>query len=284
MATSTSSTSAIATTAHRLRKLLPYASFEVAPSASVGWVALDQVPLGTQLDDWLDAFQSTHGHRSVAGSLLGLDLARAVIQPTVSAMVLDNRCPDPRIQNLAVSPQPSGALEQIAVRTHRLAVLANDVDKNAPEVITIQPDQVALASWWARTAVNTLTPLLAGIRSRAPFGLRGLWTNAADEVTGVALSTAGQSGPDSDQAWQQAMLLFDAFAEYAPVRLSAPQPFPIRHNRRIHQFHVRASCCLYYRSSAASAALDDRYCASCPLRDDVSRRQRLAKFVEAELS
>src|SRR5688572_13453727 len=109
-------TSAVAVTAGRLDAFDPGSGFDVAVdgAAGDGWVRLSAVETDGHLDTWLATLLRRHGRRNVAGSMLGVELTLAVVGPTVGAMALDRRCPDPAVDNLAVRPHPDGYLERIA--------------------------------------------------------------------------------------------------------------------------------------------------------------------------
>jgi len=263
----------IAATADRLRDLDEDGGFEVAPGANGGWVPLDRVERAGHLDGWLAAFTATHGRRAVAGSTVGGELAGAVVGPAVAAIVLDGRCPDPAVDNLAVWPDEEGYLRRRAVLGRRLAVLPGDPAAGQPhsEVVADEP---ALDEWWARRTAASLAPLLAAVRARAPFGVRGLWGGASDEVTRTAIRVAQLAGRAPDVAWARALRLVDALARHAPVALTRARPFPVSHPGGVRLFQVCGVCCLYHRS-----ALGEGYCTTCPLRDDESRHRLLHDHV-----
>jgi hypothetical protein len=265
-------------TAARLSALDPYAGFDVSPDLDESWISLDTVERDGRLDAWLALLASRHGRRNVAGSTLGSHLASAVIGPTVSAMLLDDRCPDPAVGNLAVRIDADGDVQRSAILVPTVAVLPADPDAADPHSVVVT-DEAALHSWWAERAALTLTPLLAAVRARAPFGLRNLWGAVADDVASVAIWTAQLAGRDADPAWQRAQRLIDALARHAPVTLGRGTPFPVSHPGGTQLFQVRGTCCLYYRSALESGPPAETYCNTCPLRDDESRERRLRDYL-----
>jgi hypothetical protein len=257
----------VAATAARLAALDEYAGFAVRPEAGTGWVALATAEADGSLDRWLARLVTEHGGRNVAGSTLGAALASAVLGPTVGALLIDRRCPDPALPNLTARPDDTGEFEARGVRTAALAVLIGDEAATHPDSVAL-PDEDALDEWWASRAAATLSALFEAVCTRAPFGRRNLWGLAADDVSATALWLAQLAGLDQQAAWSRAQRLLDALARHAPVRFPRAQPFPA--GGRLHQ--VRGTCCLYYRSSAAIR------CDTCPLRDDASRRERLLAY------
>ncbi|WP_432973726.1 hypothetical protein [Dactylosporangium sp. CA-233914] len=263
----------VAQTAARLDALDPYAGFAVIPDDD-GWVPLAGAEAGGHVNAWLTQLDTVHGRRSVAGSMLGMQFGEAVAGVAVAAMVLDGRCPDPAVGNLAVRVHAEGYLERRAVLTPAVAVLPSDPAAADPHSVVVA-DEAALDEWWAQRAATTLTPLLAAIRARVPFSLRNLWGGVADEVAGTAIWVAQLAGRDAEAAWQHGRRLVDALARHAPVRLAAGRPFPVAYPGGRRLFQVRGTCCLYYRSAAETGPPQETYCTTCPLRDDDSRRQRL---------
>ncbi|WP_250038243.1 (2Fe-2S)-binding protein [Paractinoplanes maris] len=261
----------VAETASRLTALDDYAGFTVDPGPD--FVRLETAEADGRLDRWLALLVAEHGGRNVAGSTLGSGLAAAVNSPSVGSLVLDARCPDPSLANLAVRPAGNGEFEARAVLTETIAVLAGDPAAAHPSSLVL-PGPDALDDWWASRVAATLTPLFDAVRTRAPFGLRNLWGLAADDVTATALWVAQLAGRDPGAAWARAQRLLDALARHTPVRFGRARPFPVAD--RLHQ--VRTTCCLYYRSTLEPGPPAESRCDTCPLRDDDSRRRRMLDY------
>jgi len=116
--------------------------------------------------------------------------------------------------------------------------------------------------------------MLSAVRARAPFGLPGLWGAVADEITSITLWVGQLVGRPPGQLWIHAGRLVNALAPHAPVRMARARPFPVSHRLGGKWFRARGTCCLYYRSQRAQGPTEQRYCNSCPLRDDDSRHQQ----------
>src|SRR5687767_11640593 len=153
----------LALTAARLARLDEYAGFAVETAPGAQWRRLSRVEADGTLDAWLSLLLAQHGNRATAGSLLGGALTRAVVQPSVAAMALDLRCPEPGAANLAARLDEAGDLAGIAVLSPIVAVVAGDA---AGEDSVVMRDTQALVSWWAERTAETLTPLLAAVRAR----------------------------------------------------------------------------------------------------------------------
>ena len=196
----------------------------------------------------------------------------------MSAMLLDGRCPDPAIDNLAACADEDGYPDRCAVLRPTVAMLPGD-PAAADRHSVVVADEAALLGWWALRATATLTPLLAAVRARAPFGLPALWGGVSDEVTGIALWIGQLAGREPVAVWSHAQRMLDALAAHAPVRLPRARPFPVAGPEGGQWFQVRATCCLSYRSVADEGPAAERYCSTCPLRDDESRRRHLGEYL-----
>ena len=261
---------AIAATAARLSGLDACAGFDVGLDRAAGGIELAGIGRDGHLDAWLSLLAARHGHRGTAGSLLGGALIRAVIEPTVWSMVVEGRCPDPAVENLAVRRDADGELERVVVLGPTLAVLADDPVAGDPHTVVVDGES-ALLHWWARRATATLVPLLAAVRARAPFGLPALWGGVSDEITGTGLWIGQLAGREPGEVWSQVQRMRDVLAAYAPVRMTRARPFPVAGPADVQWFQVRGTCCLSYRSITDAGPIAERYCSSCPLRDDGSR-------------
>ncbi len=267
--------SPIAVTARRLASLDPFAGFEVAPAPESRWGGLAEAELDATLDSWLALLNRRHQVRATAGSLLGEALIRTVVLPTVASMVMDLRCPDPSAGNLAARLDDAGEFERAAVLRPSVAVLATDPAANDVHSIVVED----LIGWWAQRAATTLTRLLGAVRARAPFGLPALWGAVADEVTSIALWVGQLSGREPAGVWAYTQQLLDALAPFAPVRMVRPRPFPVEHPAGGRWFRARATCCLSYRSVLAEGPSAERFCSTCPLRDNESRHRYLFDYL-----
>lgn len=265
----------IAATATRLARLDPFAGFEVSPLLDDSWQRLSPDQVDSTLDYWLAVLTARHGVRATAGSLLGEALIRAAILPPVAAMVLERRCPDPSADNLAARLDEAGEFTRAAVLRPTIAVLASDPAAADAQSIVVDD----LTGWWAARTAATLTPLLAGVRARAPFGLPGLWGAVADEIASITLWIGQLVDRPPLQLWAHAQQLFDALAPHAPVQMARPRPLPVEHPCGDKWFRARGTCCLFYRSKVAEGRAEERYCGSCPLRDAQSRQAHLYDYL-----
>jgi hypothetical protein len=276
----------LAETGRRLEETAPDHGFGIGRPAGDGWFGLDEVVTAGVLDRMAAHLLAREGRLDVTGSYLGSHVTGPVVARTVAAVVLDARCPDPDPANVAVHLHPDAWFDELSFRTTAVVVVAGDpaatADAAAADVeAVVVADRAALRRWWAGRLVASVGPLLDAVRTRFPYGRRGLWGAAADRVAAAALSAARGAGRQGELAWGEASLLLDALAEHAPVPLTRPVPVAVRSAQgREAVFPVRGTCCLYYLTVDRPDPCDDGYCTTCPFTDPDHRHRKLAAWLD----
>ncbi len=191
-------------------------------------------------------------------------------------MVLHRCLPDPA-GPLWVHRRCEGWFDGVAFESPQVLVTADDPESGHPDATVV--DGTGLLAAHGDALAARLTPVLDAIRALAPFGRRGLWGTAADEVAGAALWAARAGASDLDAAWRTAVAVTDALAARAPWIRTRPRPFSVDVDQGRSLFPVKGTCCLYYKTQPQPPDPRDGYCTTCPLRDDTSRRQRLVEHL-----
>jgi hypothetical protein len=280
----------LAITAARLRALVPgfpdtYA-VETAVPDEPGWWRLDAVPTA----QWCaEALVRGNPHRlaSVAAMAVGGAVIHAVLARVTAALALDTRAWDVASDALVVHRAPWGHIDRVALLRPVAWVAGDDrgVDVTAVDVTAVDveevrrfPDEPALLTAVAASAVATLTPLLREVRAATRFGLVPLWNAAADTVRLTADQVLRYAGRPPGAGAALASALLDALVAHgAPIhRRGLEQPLPGRPDR----MPVRVSCCLAYRTDPPVAHPSDALCTSCPLLPAPERARRYVAFVE----
>ncbi len=164
-------------------------------------------------------------------------------------------------ESLMLRLDKEGLVEQIAVRSPRLAVLPDDPLSGAPNVTTV-PDLPALVAWAARGAYATLAPLIEMIHAETRYGTVAMWNQVADSVLGPTTKSPLLAGQDQQAGRATGQLLLDALvAEGAPIRRRGTVQMAQNHLGQQVLDPVRGMCCLVYRQG-------DEKCSSCPLSRD----------------
>ena len=271
----------LAATVARLRQVDDYLVAEVGPPEGPGWYALDRVVSGGHLDAWLDDLvRHKDGQRDVAGAYLGAWLTGALVRVPVSSLVLERRVPHLGASGLWLHRHDEGWFDRVAFASAPLNVLAHDPEADHADVV-VQPDQATLVERYAEALVETLSPVLEGVRRRTPYGLRGLWGAVADEVTGTALQVARQTSTDGWAAWTLSQAVLDHVAARQTHLRRRPTPFPVSWTGGDALFQVKGTCCLYYKTHDGPLDPDgDSYCTTCPFRYDDTRLSLLRRHLE----
>jgi ferric iron reductase protein FhuF len=144
----------------------------------------------------------------------------------------------------------------------------------------------------AALLAELLAPVVDALHTHTRFGRRTLWGGLADHLASHTL-WAGRHAAEPPAALQtrfaQVQAVLDGVADRVSVRFPRPRPYPVRETLT----HVRGTCCLHYRipgrahgdgtpsRGSTPPAPAPRYCSTCPLLDEDTRREKLATFVEA---
>lgn len=227
-----------------------------------GWQSLPQVMDG--LAGWHADLVRGHGDRRAAAAFLAAWVAGT---PALAAGL------PAIVGNLVVD------VEAAAIHLHRHP--QGFVDRRAVVPAHVRPGRGEVALIEAADRVAQLTaPLVERLSDELPVGPVALWSGVADVVAAYALWFARQSGGDQRQAWSRSESLLDRLAQVAPVP-HRPRLFPVAWSVGTSYFCVRGTCCLYYRTDAATDPASPSYCSTCPLQGDDGRTARLAAHLEA---
>jgi hypothetical protein len=123
-------------------------------------------------------------------------------------------------------------------------------------------------------------PVVDGLVDRLPIGATAAWGAVADAVAGRALHLARASGRDTDVTWRASERLLDGLQLRLGGRLVRPEPLLVPWAGGTIRDVTRGTCCRYHRTCVAPDPRGDGYCATCPLRAEDSRRERVAAHLE----
>lgn len=243
-----------------------------------GWMRLDRIGSDV-LASRVDALAGEHGgRRDVAGSYLGARLARAVVAVPAATLATARRVPV-SAGCLWVHEHEGGWFDGVAYERGAAWVLRGDAAARHPSAHPV-PDGVALRDAFVDDVVAVLGPLLDDLRPLVPYGRAGLWGAVADEMTAAVLHAARIADRDQGSAWDETTALCDALAARVRWLRARPRPVPVTWAGGESICAVRGTCCLYFKTHVGPDA--DRYCTTCPHRDDTSRAARWRRQVEPQ--
>jgi hypothetical protein len=260
----------------------------VAGPSGDGWVWLDRLLADpAALDDWFrtELDGTARGHADLAGALIAYRLAGSLAELTVGTLFAQRRVLPLTPDRVALRVGEAARLDALGVSSPGVLVLPDDdaAEDPAAEVVSRPGDLRAAA---ADALVAVFDPVAEAVRTRAPFGRRGLWGTLADHVAEVAVRRARDAGGDADSAWRAASALLEALAERAPV-FTRPRRQEVDARSGARTVVVKGTCCLIYKAGApvgdrgAAARLVGRdACTSCPLRPEADRARRFRVWLD----
>ena len=267
-----------------------------------GWYRLDEaLGDGHVLDQWFQTLLEGEGNwwRDVTGELLAYYLPSVIADSAVKALVGQRRVWPVAADHLAVRHAREGSFDGIGVRTSRLRVLPEDPDAGHPDVEVV-PDEAALRTVLLDELIPLLTSIFAAIRTRAPYGVRGMWGNFADGIASAALWQVRKNGTEADAraAFATARALIAELASQAPLAKVRPHLERVPWSGGTGWIAIKTTCCLLYKSRARVGPEarrrgvtvdfeidpeDDGYCPSCPFLDQGEHRVASAYWLERAL-
>lgn len=268
---------------------LPLASsddpFEIVagPPADDRWVLLaDALTTPAIFDGWFDQVRRTipNGREDVAGSYLASFLTGTIGTPLARALVGQRRGWKMTPDTTWVRVHDDGWIDGVAMSADVMVLAGDPAAGRADAEIVASVD--ALTATAIEALVALVTPLFTDVRSRAPYGVRGMWGALADSMAADLTWIAHMEGRDVIDAWQRAQPLIDALIEAAPTSVTRPTFERVEVDGRIAHLAIRGTCCLYYQSRPDDEPVD--YCSSCPMGDDATRRLRRQDWLRRQLA
>jgi len=250
---------ALADTLARLDAAEAYCSVVAGPPSDDRWVAVAALRTDTTtLHGWFEQLVASGHPPDVAGSFLAGWLAEVIVRPVATSLQHERRTWPLDPDRLWLHHHADGWFDGIAIVAGR----------------------AALRRLLAADAVDVLAPLFAAVRALAPFGQRGMWGATADALASGAAYGAFRAGRATADAFGDAMALVDDMVVAGAPRLTRPTPLAVscRHGTLIAS--RKGTCCLWYKLSSADG--EQRYCLSCPLRDDDDQRRGFAEWLDTQ--
>jgi hypothetical protein len=269
---------ALADTLARLDAAEAYCSVVAGPPPDEEWVGVDALgPETDVLRGWFEPLVASGHPRDVAGSFLAGWLAEILLHTVATSLQSERRTWPLDPTRLWIHRDAGGWFDGLAVDAMPLRVLADDpaADQDGVEV---HADVEALRRQLAVESVAVLGPLFATTRSLAPFGLRGMWGATADALASGAAFAAFREGRSTASAFAAAMALVDDMVAAGAPRLTRPTPLAVSCTHGTLTASRKGTCCLWYKMSPEPG--EERYCLSCPLRDDASQLAGFATWLD----
>jgi ferric iron reductase protein FhuF len=178
--------------------------------------------------------------------------AWTLLLPVAGAVVAESRSPDLAPDRVAVRFGPTGRPTDVAFLGPSWLSLCTDDEAGHPDGVVLADSHV-LAARLHDELVDHLQAVIAAVRRLAPRPEAALWRGAADR-TAAAFLWAGEATGDRDRAERLAAEVLTA----PPLRVR-PRYRLVDAGGRTRRIHLRAGCCLWWRTRAGTP------CISCPL-------------------
>lgn len=240
-----------------------------------GWVVLaEAIADETVIGQWLaDIRDRNGGLEAVAASFLASWLAGVVVGPLTVAIIRERRAWSVAAPDLLVHRHEDGWFDGLAIRGARVVVLPGDPESRHPDAVVVD-DLGALRSTVAAELASTLGLAFGAIRRQGHLGPPAMWGAMADAAGFAAVADATARGRDPATAFEEALALVDAVADF--VRLPRVRPSLVQvpwSGGRGYEI-ARGTCCLWYRTQVDPDPAGEGFCDSCPRRDPDDQRRR----------
>jgi len=246
-------------TYRRLREINAKWHVELGPQHSDGWIAgqhfqrADAAPFLGLLLNIQERLNTTHRKATAASFALRFGWSAAA---AFGPYLLDKRVPDVRLENISLRFTQSTLFERVALH-------------QPLEWHSRAPGTDALARLRA-VLVDQTTPVIEALYQWSKLPRKALWGQIVSSwgaQFGVILGGLDRS----DEVLQTARSFFDATG---PAFAQRPEFYNVEHCGVTRVYHIRSSCCLYYKIKPES------YCASCPLISNAERIARNKAWIE----
>lgn len=244
-----------------------------AVPAEPEWLGVDALLHGGGLERTFAACSELRAaqRRDVAGSLVTMRFTSVVIE-AVMLLLLDHRCAleaDPT--RMAFRRGEGDMVDGIAFDG---AVVHASTTAGAP-VEAIDPVAYGIA---ARTIVGALSPIFTAVRAVAPYGVRGMWGNVADQCGLFATRVVRAGRVEPPVGWAVAMGLVDAVGAAGVVLGGRPTLVEAPLGDTTTWYSGKGTCCLVYKGRAITdRSTGEGYCSTCPLLPGEVRLARLSR-------
>lgn len=273
----------LAATLARLDAAHEYCRFTAAVPDEPGWTSLaavldDPSPIERWFGELVERDPARRGHRDAVGSILAGWFGEVVAEPIAAALLAERRAWPLDPASMYVHRGQEGWFDGLAVTSDQVRALTSDPDAGDDGVETFGSFEALLAQV-ADDVVALLDPMFAAVRALAPFGRRGMWGSTADSIVAGSVWAAHRRGDATADAFDAAMAFVDALAERTPLLVVRPARFPVRWSGGDFTASRKGTCCLIYKFEAPDK-VPASYCTTCPLRDDESRHEKFATWLD----
>ena len=114
-------------------------------------------------------------------------------------------------------------------------------------------------------------PVVEALHEWSGFSHKALWAMTSSSWVGQILNISKRFHLPEDRLRRYLTLFYD---QWQPLADSLPRWYFIGEQGKNHGFHVRASCCLYFKGK------NRHFCASCPVINEEERAERNRRWIQ----
>lgn len=204
---------------------------------------------------------------------LGGGIVYAVAGAAVGAFARDRRVPDLSPDNVCLGFADWGSPNAVAFSSDRFVCLPDDPAALLPHAETV-PTIEDLRALLRERLIETFTPFVSLLRSRAKIGARALWQGAAENCAHAILACVPMRGRD-DESWLHDEVTALICQTDSPLRAKADLE-TIEANGHCRMFLIGSTCCENFKREG------EGYCNNCPHRKREERIQSLRDWFTSQ--
>ncbi len=140
-----------------------------------------------------------------------------------------------------------------------------------PHCVSNYSDQHAAIRLVADRLAGHAQPVVEALQRWSGFSRKALWAMVSSSWVGQIINISKRFHLPEDRLRRHLTFFYD---QWRPLADSLPHWYFISEQGKNHCFHVRASCCLYFKGEKR------HFCASCPVIEEKERIERNRRWVQ----
>ena len=140
-----------------------------------------------------------------------------------------------------------------------------------PHCVLNYSDQNAAIRLIADQLLGHAKPVVEALHGWSGFSRKALWAMVSSSWVGQIINIGKRLNLPEERLRRYLILFYD---QWRPLADSLPHWYFISEQEKNHYFHIRASCCLYFKGK------NRHFCASCPVIKEEERAKRNRRWVQ----
>ncbi len=161
--------------------------------------------------------------------------------------------------------------QAICLNSDGFIVSENQDFSTHPQCVLCYADQSTAIRLVADQLVDHAQPVVEVLHRWSGFSRKALWSMVSSSWVGQILNISKQLHLPEDRLRHYLTLFYN---QWQPLADSLPHWYFISDQGNNHYFHIRASCCLYFKGKSR------HFCASCPMIGEEERIERNRRWVQ----